>query len=69
MATHMERPVCGLCRIIHHPRLDDEWHEGPFTDGERDREYVYLCADCYPVVVEDEPETRDWILEEYPIAG
>lgn len=67
MATYNERPICGLCRLIHHLRIDDEWAEGPFEDPKRDREYEYLCDDCYPVVVEGEPETRDWILKRYPV--
>lgn len=69
MATHNQRPICGLCRLIHHARLDDDWPEGPFEDPNRDREYEYLCPECYDVVVEGEPETRDWILERYPVTN
>lgn len=67
MTSTTERPVCGLCRLIHHPRLDDEWHEGPFEDPKRDQRYDYLCGDCYPVVVDGEDEQRNWILEKYPV--
>lgn len=61
MAEQIVRPVCGLCRLYWHPKRDDQWHEGPFEDPQRDREYDHLCADCYQVVVEGEPETREWI--------
>lgn len=67
MATTTERPVCGLCRKVYNENLDgDSWHEGPFDDPGRDREYDHLCPECYAVVVEGEPEERDWILERYP---
>lgn len=70
MATETERPVCGLCRKIYNEQLDgDSWHEGPFEDPNRDREYDWLCPECYDVVVEGEPETRDWIFREYPVSS
>lgn len=36
-------------------------------DDQRHREYDHLCDNCYPVVVEGQPEERDWILERYPV--
>lgn len=70
MVDQPQRPVCGLCRLIYDERQDgDTWHEGPFEDEQREREYDHLCPDCYDVVVQDEPENRDWILERYPVTS
>lgn len=65
MTDQILRPVCGLCRKIWNKQLDedDEWYTGVFEDDERDCYYNHLCPECYGVVVEREPETREWLAE------
>lgn len=68
MSQDFVRPVCASCAKVFNEHLDDldEWHGGTFdvpnrhgaeTEGETD----HLCPECYPVVVEGEPETREWL--------
>lgn len=63
MADQIVRPVCGLCGKVFNEYLDDddERYVGWFEDEERNEHYKQLCPECYGVVVEGEPEEREWL--------
>lgn len=47
--------------MVFNEQLDDgdAWIEGPFEDEVRGREYDHLCPECYEVIVDEAPQTRE----------
>lgn len=68
MSHQFDRPVCAPCGKVFNEQLNDadEWHEGTFDipirhGAESDGEEDHLCPECHAVIVEGEPEIREWL--------